>query len=194
MANQEQKNYENTKRFLHSRQKSELAKFGYACLELNESLGFCKPDQPWSVNISGDGLWYQSITTLAHDAAVKTHFTLLVATSPKPYFTSDHMRTLQHVHSFLQDLQDQRKQGRNDFEEYENQAKRLIGDLKALIVVTLDLTTKAEADFVASRPAMKVTSLRFVKGWSFAPIRAPLRFLKVWTGIVWHIFFKFIEL
>ncbi|KAJ3981703.1 hypothetical protein F5890DRAFT_502728 [Lentinula detonsa] len=150
MANQEQKNYENTKRFLHSRQNSELAKFGYACLELNESLGFCKPDQPWSVNISGDGLRYQSITTLAHDAAVKTHFTLLVLTFPKPYFTSDHMRfaveydlsrlkeTLQRVCSFLQDLQDQRKQGRNDFEKYENQAKRLIGDLKALVVVTLD--------------------------------------------------------
>ncbi|KAJ3781668.1 hypothetical protein GGU10DRAFT_390444 [Lentinula aff. detonsa] len=150
MANQEQKNYENTKRFLNSRQKIGLAKFGYACLELNESLGFCKPDQPWLVNISGDGLRYQSITTLPLDAAVKAHFTLLVMKYPKQYFTSDHMRfavkynltileqTLQRVCSFLQDLQDQRKQGRMDFEKYENQARRLLDDLKAPIVVTLD--------------------------------------------------------
>ncbi|KAJ3725033.1 hypothetical protein DFJ43DRAFT_1089516 [Lentinula guzmanii] len=153
MANRELQHeiqYKNTKKFLSSYSESqnvELASLGYACLELNESLGLCDPDQPWLINMSGDGLRYQSIATLSLDAAVKAHFILLLLAYPKPYLTYGQMRftvefkinlleqALQDVVSFLQDLQ--RNYGGINLEEYENQAKGLIDVLSSRIVVTL---------------------------------------------------------
>ncbi|KAJ3709756.1 hypothetical protein C8R42DRAFT_729822 [Lentinula raphanica] len=149
MASHEELSYQDTKSFLLAHRDIRIAKLGYTCLELNEGLGLCHIDRPWAINPEGDGARYHWVALLAQDAAIKSHFYLTAAFSPRPYLEYGQLRilvscdverlemALQRVVSFLQNLVHFLSVNRLN-QAINTQAKDLLDDLKKLIVLTLD--------------------------------------------------------